>query len=134
MNWNQGAMMSTKNLKKMRWLKVQQTTQKPITLTEKAAVKVKQMLKKENKENYGLRLGIVSGGCSGYMYEIQLEKEAKENDLLVEDKGIKIFMNPESIAFMKGSTVDYKDALQNSGFKIDNPNVKRSCGCGHSVG
>ena len=134
MNWNQGAMMSTKNLKKMRWLKVQQTTQKPITLTEKAAVKVKQMLKKENKENYGLRLGIVSGGCSGYMYEIQLEKEAKENDLVIEDKGIKIFMNPESVPFMKGSTVDYKDALQNSGFKVSNPNVKRSCGCGHSVG
>ena len=113
---------------------MQQTTQKPITLTEKAAVKVKQMLKKENKENYGLRLGIVSGGCSGYMYEIQLEKEAKENDLVIEDKGIKIFMNPESVPFMKGSTVDYKDALQNSGFKVSNPNVKRSCGCGHSVG
>ena len=113
---------------------MQQTTQNPITLTDKAASKVKHMLKKENKENYGLRLGIVMGGCSGYMYEIQLEKEAKENDITIEDKGIKVFMNPESIAFMKGSTVDYKDGLQNAGFKIENPNVKRSCGCGHSVG
>lgn len=112
----------------------QQTTETIITLTEKAAAKVKQMLKKENKEDYGLRLGIVAGGCSGYMYEIQLEKEAKENDLVIKDRGIKIFMNPESIAFMKGSTVDYREALQNSGFKINNPNVKRSCGCGHSVG
>ncbi|MEK6892112.1 MAG: iron-sulfur cluster assembly accessory protein [Nanoarchaeota archaeon] len=111
-----------------------QTTETIITLTEKAAAKVKQMLKKENNENYGLRLGVVAGGCSGYMYEIQLEKEAKENDLVIEDKGIKIFINPESIAFMKGSTLDYKDGLQNAGFKIENPNVKRTCGCGHSVG
>lgn len=113
----------------------QQTkTETIITLTEKAAAKVKQMLSKENKENYGLRLGITHGGCSGYMYEITLEKESKPDDLIIEEKGIKIFMNPESVPFMKGSTVDYKDALQNSGFKINNPNVKRSCGCGHSVG
>src|SRR3989338_10434830 len=106
---------------------MQQTkTENPISLTEKAAAKVKQMISKENKENYGLRLGIVAGGCSGYMYEIQLEKEPKENDMVMEDKGIKIFINPESIPFMKGSTVDYRDALQNSGFKINNPNVKRS--------
>lgn len=114
---------------------MQQTkTENPIVLTEKASDKVKQMLKKENKDSYGLRLGITMGGCSGYMYEIQLEKEPKESDLIIEDKGVKIFMNPESIAFMKGSIVDYKDGLQNAGFKIDNPNVKRSCGCGHSVG
>ena len=114
---------------------MQQTkTENPITLTEKAASKVKHMIKKDNKENYGLRLGIVSGGCSGYMYEVALEKSAKENDLIMEDKGIKIFMNPESVPFMKGSIVDYKEALQNSGFKVNNPNVKRTCGCGHSVG
>ena len=113
---------------------MQQTNEMIVTLTEKAASKVKQMLKKENKEGHGLRLGITMGGCSGYMYEIELEKSPKENDVVIEDKGVKIFMNPESIAFMKGSTVDYIDALVNAGFKISNPNVKRSCGCGHSVG
>ena len=56
------------------------------------------------------------------------------NKILLEDKGVKVFMNPESVQFMKGSTVDYVDALTNAGFKINNPNVKTSCGCGHSVG
>ena len=113
---------------------MQQTTEQILTLTEKAANKVKQMLEKENKKDYGLRLGVISGGCSGYMYEVALEKSAKENDAVFEEKGIKVFINPESIPFMKGSTVDYKETLQNSGFKINNPNVKRTCGCGHSVG
>ena len=105
-----------------------------VTLTDKAANKVKQLLKKENKEEYGLRVGIVMGGCSGYTYDIGLEKAPKENDILLEEKGIRIFMSPESVAFMKGSTVDYIDSLQNAGFKISNPNVKTTCGCGHSVG
>jgi len=105
-----------------------------VTLTEKAANKVKLLLEKENKQSHGLRVGIVHGGCSGYMYDIGLEKAPKEDDFVFEEKGVKIFMNPESIAFMKGSTVDYIDALQNAGFKINNPNVRTSCGCGHSVG
>ena len=113
---------------------MQQTKEMIVALTEKAANKVKQMLEKENKKDYGLRVGVVMGGCSGYMYDISFEKEPKSSDTIIEEKGIKIFMNPESIAFMKGSTVDYKDGLQNAGFKFNNPNVKRSCGCGHSVG
>ena len=112
----------------------QQTKEIIVTLTEKAANKVKAMLEKENKQDYGLRLGVIPGGCSSYMYEVVLEKAQKENDIVIEEKGVKIFMNQESIAFMKGSTVDYIDSLQNSGFKINNPNVKTSCGCGHSVG
>ena len=110
------------------------TTEQIISLTEKAARKVQQLLEKENKKDYGLRVGIIMGGCSGYMYDIALEKAPKENDLVMEEKGIKIFMNPESMTFMKGSTVDYLESLQNSGFKINNPNVQRTCGCGHSVG
>ena len=105
-----------------------------LTLTDKAAQKVKAMLEKENKKGYGLRIGVSMGGCSGYMYEIALEKSPNQKDHVFEDKGVKIFVNPESIAFMKGSTVDYVESLQNSGFKINNPNVTRSCGCGHSVG
>jgi len=113
---------------------MQQTKEIIVTLTEKAANKVKSLLEKENKKDYGLRVGIIPGGCSSYMYEINLEKAPKENDIVVEEKGVKIFMSPESVAFMKGSTVDYIDSLQNAGFKINNPNVKTSCGCGHSVG
>ena len=113
---------------------VQQTDEIIISLTEKAAERVKKLLEKENKQGYGLRVGVIQGGCSGYMYDINLEKSEKENDIVIEEKGIKLFMNRESITFMKGSTVDYVETLQNSGFKINNPNVKTTCGCGHSVG
>jgi len=114
---------------------MEQTTKEIIvTLTEKAANKVKLLLEKESKKDYGLRVGVVPGGCSSYMYEIGFEKYSKENDVIIDEKGVKIFINPESIAFIKGSTVDYLDSLTNAGFKINNPNVKASCGCGHSVG
>ena len=112
----------------------QQTKEIIVSLTDKAASKVKILLEKENKQGYGLRVGVTAGGCSSYMYDIGLEKSPKENDMVIEEKGVRIFINPESIAFMKGSTVDYIESLQNAGFKINNPNVKTSCGCGHSVG
>ena len=112
----------------------QETKEMIVTLTDKAVSKVKALLEKENKKDYGLRVGVTAGGCSSYMYDIGIEKEPKENDMVIEEKGVKVFINPESIAFMKGSTVDYLDTLQNSGFKVNNPNVKTSCGCGHSVG
>ena len=112
----------------------QQTKEIIVTLTEKAANKVKSLLENENKQGYGLRVGILPGGCSSYMYDIRIEETTKDEDIALKDKGVKIFMNPESVAFMNGSIIDYSDALQNAGFKIKNPNVKTSCGCGHSVG
>lgn len=112
----------------------QQTKELVVTLTEKAASKVKSLLEKENKPDYGLRVGVTPGGCSSYMYEIGFEKMPKENDVVIEEKGVKIFMSLQSVAFMKGSAIDYLDTLQNAGFKINNPNVKTTCGCGHSVG
>lgn len=112
----------------------QETKEMIVSLTDKAAGKVKALLEKENKQDYGLRVGVTAGGCSSYMYDIGLEKAPKENDMVIEEKGVKIFINPESLTFMKGSTVDYVDSLTNAGFKINNPNVKTSCGCGHSVG
>ena len=115
---------------------MQQTksTEQILTLTDKAASKIKYFMEKENKKDHGFRVGIAMGGCSGYMYEMGFEKSPRENDLVIEDKGVKLFINPESTTFMKGSTVDYKESLQGAGFKINNPNVKRTCGCGHSVG
>ena len=113
---------------------MQQTKEIIVSLTDKAANKMKLLLKKESKEGYGLRVGIVAGGCSSYMYEIGFEKQAKKDDIVIDEKGVKVFINPQSVQFMKGSTVDYLDTLTNAGFKINNPNVKTSCGCGHSVG
>ena len=112
----------------------QETKELIVALTEKAANKVKALLEKENKQGYGLRVGVVPGGCSSYMYDIGLEKEPKNDDVVIEEKGVKVFINPASIEFMKGSTVDYIDALTNAGFKINNPNATKNCGCGESFG
>src|SRR3989338_5780187 len=111
---------------------MEQTTIPKITLTEKAAQKARQFLGKEKKK--ALRLDVLKGGCSVYTYEIGLESEPKEGDAVIEDQGIKIFVGKEGSVFMNGSTVDFVSSLNNSGFKIHNPNVKRTCGCGHSVG
>jgi len=114
---------------------MQQTTKEVIIiLTEKAASKAKLLLEKENKQGYGLRVGITAGGCSSYMYEIGFEKAPKEHDMVIEEKGIRVFINPQSVSFIRGSTVDYIDSLTNAGFRINNPNVRTTCGCGHSVG
>ena len=113
---------------------MQEAKEMILTLTERAASKAKKLMEKEDKPGYGLRIGVVSGGCSGYMYDIALEKAPKKDDNVFEDKGIRIFVSPQSAEFMKGSEVDYLETLQHSGFKINNPNVKTSCGCGHSVG
>tara|TARA_Y100000310_G_scaffold345268_1_gene463250 strand:+ start:9019 stop:9351 length:333 start_codon:yes stop_codon:yes gene_type:complete len=110
---------------------MEQTTQ-IITLTEKAAEKAKQFLEKENKK--ALRFDVEKGGCSGFRYDISLQDEPKQDDTQLEEKGIKIFVGKESLEFLKGSEVDYFQSLQDSGFKINNPNVKKECGCGHSVG
>jgi iron-sulfur cluster assembly accessory protein len=110
------------------------STEQIVNLTEKAANKIKQFLEKDGQKGSGFRVGVSKGGCSGYTYEMGVEKEPKADDNIIEDKGVKVFINPESVEFIKGSTVDYIDALVNAGFKVNNPNVKRTCGCGHSVG
>ena len=73
------------------------------------------------------------GGCSGFQYGMDFSEKPDENDEIVEQHGVKVFINKESIEFLKGSNIDFVESLQGSGFKIDNPNVKNSCGCGKSV-
>ena len=103
-----------------------------ISLTDKAASKLKSFLEKEKKKAF--RLAVVKGGCSGYSYEMSVEDNPKEGDIVLEEKGVSIFVGREGSDFLDGSTVDYFSSLTDSGFKILNPNVKRTCGCGHSVG
>lgn len=109
------------------------TPQKPlVVLTAAALEKVRSMMVKENKPNHGLRVGVVTGGCAGLSYEMRLQKDAYENDTILEQEGIKIFVNNESVDFLKGIEIDYVDTLRESGFKYKNPNAKSSCGCGTS--
>ena len=103
-----------------------------IRLTASAVAKIKAMMEKEGKEDYGLRFGVMTGGCAGLSYELSLQKNHYENDHVLVQDGIKIFINDESLSFVKGTQIDYVDTLKESGFKYKNPNAKSSCGCGTS--
>lgn len=103
-----------------------------ITLTKKAADKVKELSKQEKKEGSGLKLFVFPGGCSGFQYGLDFEEKPEENDLVIVQHGVKLFVDKDSVEMLKGVKIDFVDSLQGSGFKIDNPNVGNSCGCGKS--
>ena len=109
------------------------TQQKPLViLTAAAAEKVRSMMLKEGKEGSGLRLGVVTGGCAGLSYDMRFQKKPYDNDVVLEQHGLKIYINEESAPFLKGVEIDYVDTLKESGFKYKNPNAQSSCGCGTS--
>jgi iron-sulfur cluster assembly accessory protein len=104
-----------------------------ITLTTKAADKVKGILEqeKENLPEGGLRIYVQGGGCSGFQYGMVLD-ELSEGDQVIEAEGVKVFVDPMSLRHLEGAEVDYKEDLMGGGFAIKNPNAQSSCGCGHS--
>ncbi len=104
-----------------------------VMVTAGAAARLKDLLAKEHKDpaTVGMRLGVQGGGCSGMSYVMDLDAAA-EGDLIIERDGVKVFVDPKSIQFLKGMTLDYKEGLMQSGFAITNPNEKGRCGCGES--
>ena len=105
-----------------------------LIVTEKAANKISEMLKQHNKIGWGLRIGVVPGGCSGFQYSMGFDEKATETDKVVEEKGVKIFVDEKSLDKLWGCSVDYVESLQGAGFKIENPNASSGCGCGKSFG
>ena len=103
-----------------------------ITLTEKAAQKVASMQQQEGKMGFALRLRVVGGGCSGYSYNMDLEQQETPGDVVFQDQGVKIVVDPKSLPMIDNCQVDWIDAMTGAGFTIQNPNSKGSCGCGHS--
>ena len=103
-----------------------------IKLTPGAAKKVSEFMKAHGKTGCGLRIGVAKGGCAGYSYTMDFDKKAGKNDKIIEDRGIKLFIDTESMELLKGTTIDYVESLQASGFRISNPNARASCGCGKS--
>jgi iron-sulfur cluster assembly accessory protein len=104
----------------------------PITITEAAADRVKALIAKSEKPVMGLRVGVKPQGCSGMSYFVEYADEANATEDLVEDKGVKIFIDPAAILFLIGSEMDYVEDKFNSGFVFNNPNEKGRCGCGES--
>lgn len=109
-------------------------TQTPVvSLTSSAAGKIHRLLEEKNIPSHGLRVFVSGGGCSGMQYGMAFEKEAQDGDLVIEDQGVKLIIDPVSIFYLEGALIDYiEDDLMGGGFKIDNPNAVASCGCGHS--
>lgn len=105
----------------------------PITLTERAACELKELMVSQQKANAALRIWVAGGGCSGLSYGMALDDgEAEDGDNVFEYDGLKIFVDGLSLQYMDGSSVDYVDDMMGGGFKIENPNAVSSCGCGSS--
>ena len=102
-----------------------------VSITERAAEKIKQLQAAENKDSQGLRLKVVGGGCSGLQYKMDLDLQ-KPGDRIFEKDGAKVWVDMKSLLYLNGTELDYKEELMQSGFVFQNPNVKRSCGCGTS--
>jgi iron-sulfur cluster insertion protein len=102
-----------------------------LTITEVAAKKIKELLG-DDSDAQGLRVYVKGGGCSGYQYGMLLEPKVAEDDTVVEQNGVKVIVDPQSLPLISGSVVDYSDSLQGAGFQIKNPGAKSTCGCGSS--
>jgi iron-sulfur cluster assembly accessory protein len=89
-------------------------------------------LVQKNVPDYGLRVFVAGGGCSGMQYGMALEAEARDYDHVIEREGVKIFIDPTSMMYLEGASIDYVDSIMGGGFKIENPNAVTSCGCGTS--
>jgi iron-sulfur cluster assembly protein len=105
-----------------------------IHVTEKAAVKIRQLLVKEGvpETSGGLRVGVQGGGCSGLSYAMKLETQARDRDKVIEENGARVFVDPKSFLFLDNTTLDYQVTLVRQGFVFQNPQATRSCGCGSS--
>ena len=102
-----------------------------INVTPKAIQKIKEAFAKQGVSG-GLRLGVQGGGCSGLSYLVKFEPQQRPQDNVYEFDGVQIFIDPKSLLYLDGMTLDYKESLLHSGFAFENPNAQKSCGCGTS--
>jgi iron-sulfur cluster insertion protein len=103
-----------------------------IRLTTMATEKVKEIRKAEGTENYGLRVRVVAGGCSGFSYDLYFDEQPTPDDKVFETDGVKIFIDNLSYRYLEGTEIDYVESIAGAGFKFSNPQSKGSCGCGKS--
>lgn len=104
-----------------------------ITLTDRAAARVREVLAQSGSPKIGLRLGIKNGGCAGMEYTMEYAESLDPLDEIVEDKGVVILIDPKAVLFLLGTEMDYEESALSSGFCFNNPNQTDACGCGESV-
>jgi iron-sulfur cluster assembly accessory protein len=103
-----------------------------LALTDVAVEKIKEVMNREGLKDGGLRVSIVGGGCSGFQYNLGLDETPREDDTIIEQGGVRLFVDPISQQYVYGTTIDYVNGLHGAGFKFVNPNAARTCGCGSS--
>jgi iron-sulfur cluster insertion protein len=117
-------------------LEEEQTVHAPegiaLALTDVAVEKVKEVMTREGVKDGGLRVSVVGGGCSGFQYNLSLDDGPREDDTVIEQNGVKLFLDPISQQYVYGTVIDYVNGLHGAGFKFVNPNATRTCGCGSS--
>ena len=103
-----------------------------LSLTDAAATKLRELTAGEDNPQLGLRVYVYSGGCSGFRYGMMLEDQPTPEDLTIESRGIKVYVDRNSTQYLTGSEIDYLDTLMGAGFTVNNPNPVSGCGCGSS--
>jgi iron-sulfur cluster assembly accessory protein len=105
-----------------------------LSVTEPAAVEIKKFMSSEEglPESAGLRVRVVPGGCSGFQYSLNIEEESRQGDFILDDKGVRLFVDMFSAQYLNGVEIDYVTNVMGSGFTFKNPNATGSCGCGSS--
>ena len=103
-----------------------------ITLSDNAANRIKEIMSKDQNKSIGVRVGVKSGGCAGMSYNMEYAKEVNTNDEVIEDKGVKVFVDSSAIMYLLGTEMDYKKDKFSSSFIFKNPNETERCGCGES--
>ncbi|ACO32912.1 MULTISPECIES: iron-sulfur cluster assembly accessory protein [Acidobacterium] len=104
----------------------------PLTLTDKAVEKVREIMATQDPLPSGLRIGVVGGGCSGFQYSMSFENQAGMMDKVLSFDNLKVYVDATSMMYLSGCVVDYVETLEAAGFKFENPSVKSTCGCGSS--
>ena len=107
-------------------------TKQIITLSDKAAQKIKEIMANTKEPSIGVRIGVKSGGCAGMSYVMEYAKSSNSNDEVIEDKGVKVLIDPNAVMYLLGTEMDYKKEELSSTFVFKNPNETERCGCGES--
>jgi iron-sulfur cluster assembly protein len=103
-----------------------------LTLTDKAVQQIKNLLARDKLNGQGLRISIADGGCSGFSYKLDFEKEKKSDDNVLEFDDVRVYVDSNSAPYLKGTVIDFVSGLYGGGFKFSNPNATGTCGCGTS--
>ena len=103
-----------------------------IKLSDNAAFRIKEIMANAEKDSLGVRVSVKSGGCAGMSYVMEYTKDVNPNDEIIEDKGVKVFIDPGAVMYLLGTTMDFKEEEFSSSFVFNNPNETERCGCGES--